>query len=790
MAAQVLDRFTTLFDFRTDSRGLNRLESRIRGIQDKLNTISVVGAAMGAALTAAAGFSVRAFAEVESELAKIEGLVGISREQLDAWGDDINRIAVETGQSSADVVRALFFITSAGFRGAEAMDILEMSAKAAAAGLGNQQTIADLLTSALGVYSDGSLSAAGATDQLVAAIREGKLEPSTLASALAKVLPFAQAVGVEFGEVAGAMAAMSRQGIGASRGATALRAVFAKLLKPTETGRKALEEVGLTIDDVRKTVAEEGLIQGLRTLSTAFAGNSDALARVFESEEALLGVLALTGTAAAENAEIIGRVSAAAGDLDKALQPVLNTLSFRWRQTTVQFGNNVEDIGARLAPFAHQMMDLAQTALNWYEALGDGPKDFLAGVLALGPPLIAAAAGAKGLSFALGLLLPSAKTVGLAVGVLTGAFRALTVAIRANPIAFLVGTLVALVVYWDDVTAAIRRAGEIFTSTLEGWGVPVGGIFDWLVDSWRAVLDFLSGPEDDESVIAWVWRGVTGPFQWLADAWYSVLTFLAGTDTGQAVISWLWQARADVFAWVKAAWDSALNYISVPIAGLWDWLRSDPPGLFYGIKFAWDEALSYLETPFSGIFGWIADAWRSVMDSLWGLVPAPIRRLLDGDGSGILDTITDSVDENAGEPAEATRGALQRVRDLLPFSDAREGPLSRLTEAGRSIMRTIAAGVSAAAPNLEAAFRDGLAGMTHIGAPLPVGPPITRIQEMQRQAQLQAQPETGNRVNLSIERIEIVAGGGSPQEIATGITDALRDQVRRAVERADSQVMA
>ena len=789
MATKVLDRFTTVFNFRTDAGALSRLESRVAGMRRRLDGFAIAAAGIGTALTAAAGFSVRAFAQVETELAKIEGLVGISREQLDAWGDDINRIAVETGQSSVDVVRALFFITSAGFEGAEAMEILEMSAKSAAAGLGDQQTIADLLTSALGVYSDGSLTAADATDQLVGAIREGKLEPSTLANALAQVLPFAQTAGVSFGQVAGAMAAMSRQGINASRGATALRSIFSKLLRPTTEGEKALAEVGLTIDDLRKTVREEGLIQGLRTLATAFEGNSDAIGKVFSSEEALLGVFSLTGAAAAENAAIIGRVSSAAGDLDKALQPVLNTLSFRWAQTTVQFGNNIEDIGMRLAPFAHQLMDLAQSALNWYQALGDGPKDFVAGVLALGPPLIAAAAGAKGLSLALGLLLPSAKTVGVAVGVLTGAFRALTVAIRANPLGFLIGTLVALVVYWDDVTAAIRRAGEIFTSTLEGWGVPVGGIFDWLVDSWRAVLDFLSGPDQGESVIAWVWRGVTGPFQWLADAWYSVLSFLAGTDTGQAVISWLWQVRPDVFSWVKEAWDSALNYISVPIAGLWDWLRSDPPGLFYGIKFAWDEVLGYLETPFSGIFGWIADAWRSVMDSLWSLVPAPIRRLLDGDGSGILDTITDSVQANEGEPAEATRGALQRVRDLLPFSDAREGPLATLTESGRALMRTLAQGVVQAAPMLESAVESGLASVAHIARPLPVGPSVTTIREVE--AQTAALRGGGSQsVTLNIDRIEIMAGGGSPQEIATGITDALRDQVRRAVERADSQVMA
>ena len=124
------------------------------------------------------------------------------------------------------------------------------------------QTIADLLTGAMKVYGEENLSGARATDVLVAAIREGKLEPTTLAGALSQVLPFAQEVGVEFHEVAGALAAMSKQNIGAERGATALRGVFNKIIRPTEMARKEMQSYGIDIDEIRQIIREKGLPGG------------------------------------------------------------------------------------------------------------------------------------------------------------------------------------------------------------------------------------------------------------------------------------------------------------------------------------------------------------------------------------------------------------------------------------------------------------------------------------------------------------------------------------------------
>ena len=58
-----------------------------------------------------------------------------------------------------------------------------------------------------------------------------------------------------------------------------------------------------------------------------------------------------------------------------------------------------------------------------------------------------------------------------------------------------------------------------------------------------------------------------------------------------------------------------------------------------------------------------------------------------------MTTFTEGIKKMADKPVEAVRGALARVRKLLPFSDAKEGPLSTLTLSGRRVFETINTGM-------------------------------------------------------------------------------------------------
>jgi TP901 family phage tail tape measure protein len=218
---------------------IKKSEKSVSGFQQQLKGVgSALKIAFTAALVGAGYQSVRLAKDFSKSMTKIKSLVGVAGDEVDAMGVKARKMAIETGISANEAAEALFFITSAGLRGSNAMDVLEASLKAASVGLGETKTVADLATSALNAYGVENLSASEATDVLVSAVREGKLEASELGQSMGRVLPIASQLGVEFHDVGGAFAAMSRTGTNAAEASTALKGIFLGLVKPTAEGRK------------------------------------------------------------------------------------------------------------------------------------------------------------------------------------------------------------------------------------------------------------------------------------------------------------------------------------------------------------------------------------------------------------------------------------------------------------------------------------------------------------------------------------------------------------------------
>ncbi len=92
------------------------------------------------------------FAEFEASMTKIVALVGVSRTTVDEWSDSIVQMARDTSTSVNELADALYYITSAGIRGAEALKVLEQTAYASSAGLGDMTSIAKTVVSSMNAW--------------------------------------------------------------------------------------------------------------------------------------------------------------------------------------------------------------------------------------------------------------------------------------------------------------------------------------------------------------------------------------------------------------------------------------------------------------------------------------------------------------------------------------------------------------------------------------------------------------------------------------------------------------
>lgn len=331
-------------------------DKSLSGLADKaakLGSGAVIGGvvALGVAMGAIGIKGAKAFADFELTMSRIEGLVGVAHDEVLAFGDGVRQLASDTAQGPQDLAEALFFITSAGLEGADAMDALEQAAKASTAGLGDVVTIADLLTSAVNAYGDEVITAEQATDVLVATVREGKAAAPELASAMGRVIPIASQMGIEFDQVGAAIAAMTRVGLDANESTTALRSIMTSLLNPTADAARALDEVGLSASGIRQTMAGDGgLLQGLIDINDAFDGQADATTRVFGNVRALTGVLSLMGSNLEDTRDIFDEVADSAGTAADSFQVAADTSAFAFKQAKVDIENALLGVGEQILP--------------------------------------------------------------------------------------------------------------------------------------------------------------------------------------------------------------------------------------------------------------------------------------------------------------------------------------------------------------------------------------------------------------------------------------------------------
>ena len=450
----------------------SKLKNALSSANSQMNAfgkkMQSVGRSMSTQLTlpivAAGAAATKLALDFDKSMTQIESLVGIAANEVAKMGEAAKTMATETGRSANEAGEALFFITSAGLRGAEATNVLNASLKAAAVGLGETKTIADLATSAMNAYGVENLNATGATDILVAAVREGKLEASELAGAMGGVIPIASNMGVGFDEVGAALAAMSRTGTNAAVGATQLTAILASLKKPTDQSAQAMVALGTSQEQIAQSLEQKGLMPTLLDLSARLkAAGMDATA-IFPNIRALKGVLDLTGKGAEDNVKIFDALSNTMGATDEAFQKTSESASFKFAQGMATMKNSLMEIGQIVLP---AVIKAVTKLSSFIKGLSDSFKNLspqtqniiltLTGILAAAGPLLVI----------FGKLMTGISALGPILKIAAVGFRLLTTAMLANPILAVAAAIAAVVLALRNYKKAQNEATKASIGKLD-----------------------------------------------------------------------------------------------------------------------------------------------------------------------------------------------------------------------------------------------------------------------------------------------------------------------------------
>jgi TP901 family phage tail tape measure protein len=453
-------------------QGIGRAQASMKAAGASMKRIgSSLSMSLTAPLLIAGGASVQLARNFEKSFSKIEGLVGIARSEVQAMRGDVLSLAGQTGRAPQELADALFFVTSAGLRGKDAMDVLKMSARASAAGLGDTADVADLLTSAVNAYGPAALNAATATDIITAAVREGKAEAAALASSMGDVLPIASNMGVSFDQVGAAIASMTRTGTSAETSVTQLRQILASILKPSQQAEEALEGMGTSSAELRKQLREEGLIDVLGFLAEQMKTNEQAMAEVFPNIRALSGALDIMGSNAEENIGIFKRMESTVGIADQAFNAAANTADMKFNKALAELKVSAIDMGTTLLPLVTNFLDAVRSGLRAFQNLTEEGRNM---VLILG-----------GIAMGLGPVISLLGTLAIILGSITAPMVAV-----AAIVAIVAAEFLWLYANWDAFVERLSRMGTVWKNVLISMiqFLIMNNPFKWIVDMYNKAV--------------------------------------------------------------------------------------------------------------------------------------------------------------------------------------------------------------------------------------------------------------------------------------------------------------
>lgn len=338
---------TGLYKSRREAIGI------IKAMADEITSFDVfggIGISAGIAFARAAKESYdfeKRFQKAMLEVATLSKEVdGSLTEYMNRVMDMIRDIPI----AGDEAAKALYQIVSAGHDGANGMEILEVSAKAATGGLTETATAADAITTILNAYGMQADKAKSVSDKLFTTVRLGKTTFGELGTSIAQAAPIAASFGISLDDVLAAVATITKQGVPTSEAMTKIRAAI--LGTANQLGDAAFQ--GRTFQEALQLIYDKA------------DGSATKMKELLGTDEALQAALALTG----KNAKGASKDLAELGNSAGAAETAFKKMNDSTENQLVLLRNNIT---AALRPMGEEIMkQVADIAESFNNAFSNG----------------------------------------------------------------------------------------------------------------------------------------------------------------------------------------------------------------------------------------------------------------------------------------------------------------------------------------------------------------------------------------------------------------------------------
>lgn len=352
-------------------QGANQAASALGGLRNQaglVNTALRAAVPIMAAYAGARGLgaAISAASDFERQMTELKGQVGLSTEEIKNIREETKQLAAETGQATREIAEGYKFARSAGLELAQANKLVETATKASAAGFGEQRDLVRTATTAINAWSDEVESGTEFLDEMTLAAQNMDIEVQGLSSAFRRNVNLASQLNLELDETLSGLGAVAGAAGDASRGGRLFQQVLNGLLSPTENAREHIKQVFGSIQNLRRSLEERGLIDTMVTLRKDLERTGNGLEDMFNSSRRLEGALALTADEGKRAREIMSNLDNASGNVNETFKETADSTR-EWNKTSQKFTNTLIEIGNDVLPLVNSLLVDVRQSINRFQ---------------------------------------------------------------------------------------------------------------------------------------------------------------------------------------------------------------------------------------------------------------------------------------------------------------------------------------------------------------------------------------------------------------------------------------
>lgn len=458
-----------------------------------------------APLLALGGAATSMSMQAETSMAKVNSILQLSSSEWTKYQTTLEQGANDIGMAYSDYAEAAYSAISAGVKQADVTNFLTQSNKLAKGGLTDLATATDLLTTVQNAYGLSQKDMQHVSDVLIQTQNKGKTTVGELGSAMGKVIPTANSLGVSVEQLGASYAIMTAGGINTAESTTYLNSMLNELGKSGSGVDKILrEQTGKSFKELMESGKSTGDV--LQILSDYAKKSGKSLSDLFSSAEAGKAATALMKDGVSSFNEQLDGMINSTGACDKAFKTMNSTAKEQLTQSINKLKNEMVEIGDVMLPLVANIAQAVAGFADFLNQLGQANPALLQTIVviggivaAIGPLLLFLGSLASAIGRVSGLFTSLRNVI---MGAVVPAIQSLWAFMLANPITFVIAAIAALVagfVYlwnncesfrnfwinlWDNIVEVVTKIPE----TIQNLGQQFQAAFQNIIISLRMLL--------------------------------------------------------------------------------------------------------------------------------------------------------------------------------------------------------------------------------------------------------------------------------------------------------------